>query len=86
MSCCCLCYHIGQLSDKNYLSHIVQQVAVHGFSNAAAVPAAESLEVKSAEDNGDKLAEESASSSSSPSIMAGSAISAFMSEVTDLIK
>jgi len=67
-------------------SPLNEQVAVHGFSNAAAVPAAESLEVKSAEDNGDKLAEESASSSSSPSIMAGSAISAFMSEVTDLIK
>jgi hypothetical protein len=86
MSCCCLCYHIGQLSDKNYLSHIVQQVAVHGFSNDAAVPAAEILEVKSTEDNGDKLVEESASSSSSPSIMEGLTISSFMSEVIDLIK
>jgi len=62
----------------------VNEVAVHGSSNAAAVPAAQSMEVNSGGHNGDEPAEES--SSSSPSTMAGSAIFAFMSEVTDLIK
>lgn len=64
----------------------VNEVAVHGSSNAAVVPAGQSLEVKSAGDNGDKPAEESSSSSSSPSTMSSSAISAFMNEVADLIK
>lgn len=67
-------------------STVNEQVAVHGSSNAAAIPAAQSLEVKAAGDNGDKPAEESSASSSAPSTMTGSAISAFMSEVADLIK
>lgn len=67
-------------------SPVNEQVAVHGSSNASTAPVAQSLELKSAGDNGDKPAEVSSSSSSSPSTMSGSAISAFMNEVVDLIK
>lgn len=67
-------------------SPVDEQVAVHGSSNVAAIPVAQSFEVKPAGDNGDEPAEESSSSSSSPSTMSGSAISAFMNEVADLIK
>lgn len=63
-----------------------EHVAVHGSSNDAVVPPAQSIKVSLAMENGDKPVEKFESISSLPFTMSGLVIYTYMIEVTYLIK